>query len=270
MPETDRAFAGAIPDVYDALLVPLIFAPYAGDLADRVARLAPRAVLETAAGTGVVPRALAPRLAADARYVVTDLNPPMLERARARQPADARLAWQQADAMALPFPDASFDVVICQFGAMFLPDRVAGYAEARRVLRPGGRLLFSVWDGLSTNAFPATVVAAVAACFPDDPPSFIARIPHGYHDPVRIRADVVAAGFASVEIETVTRESVAPDAATVATAFCQGTPLRGEIEARGTPSLDEVTRRTSEAVVERFGSGRISGPIRAHVVTATK
>jgi ubiquinone/menaquinone biosynthesis C-methylase UbiE len=172
MAGTDRAFAGAIPEVYDALLVPLIFEPYAADLAERAALLDPRAVLEIAAGTGVVSRALAPRLAADARYVVTDLNPPMLERARARQPDDPRLDWRPADAMALPFPDASFDLVCCQFGVMFLPDRVAGYAEARRVLRPGGHFLFSAWDGLDSNAIPDAVSRAVAAFFPDDPPDF--------------------------------------------------------------------------------------------------
>jgi SAM-dependent methyltransferase len=270
MPETDRAFAGAIPDLYDTLLVPLIFEPYADDLAGRAARLRPRDVLETAAGTGVVPRALAPRLPAEARYTVTDLNQPMLDRARARQPEDARLVWRQADAMALPFPDASFELVLCQFGVMFLPDRVAGLAEARRVLRPGGRLLYSVWDSLATNALPETVAAAVAACFPDDPPDFLARVPHGYHDAARLRADAAAAGFASVALETVTRESVGPDAEAVAAAFCQGTPLRAEIAARGTPSLGEVTRRAARALAERHGSGRISGPIQAHVVMATK
>lgn len=270
MPEADHAFAGAIPDIYDTLLVPMIFAPYAADLAERITRLAPHAVLETAAGTGVVPRALAPRLAADATYVVTDLNPPMLERARAQQPEDARLVWQQADAMTLPFEDARFDVVCCQFGAMFLPDRVAGYAEAWRVLRPGGHFLFSAWDSLASNDFPEVVARAVADAFPDDPPTFVARLPHGYHDVARVRADVEAAGFAAVDIETVERESVAPGPREVAVAFCQGTPLRSEIEARREPPLDVVTHRAAGALAERFGAGPVTGRIQAHVVTARK
>lgn len=269
MPETDHAFAGAIPDIYDRLLVPLIFAPYAADLAERIARLDPRAVLETAAGTGIVPRALAPRLGGDATYVVTDLNQPMLDRARARQPEDVRIRWQQADAMALPFEDEHFDLVCCQFGAMFLPDRVAGYAQARRVLRPGGHFIFSVWDSLAANDFPDVVARALADAFPDDPPDFVARVPHGYHDTIRIRADVVAAGFAEVEIETVTRESIAASAEEVATAFCQGTPLRTEIEARHAP-LEPITRRAADALALRFGARPITGRIQAHVVTARK
>lgn len=270
MQATEHAFAGPVPGLYDTLLVPLIFAPYAADLADRVARLDPRAVLETAAGTGVVARALAPRLKPSASYTITDLSQPMLDRARSRQPEDDRLDWRQADAMALPFPDARFDVVLCQFGAMFLPDRVAGYAEARRVLRPGGHFIFSVWDSLATNAIPEAVLSAVADCFPDDPPTFLARLPHGYHDTGRIRADVEAAGFGSVAIETLAFESTAPDAETAAIAFCQGTPLRAEIEARRDPPPDEVTRRAARALAERFGTGRIGGPIQAHVVTAVK
>lgn len=270
MPELDRAFAGAIPDIYNSLLVPMIFAPYAADLAARVAGLSPSAILETAAGTGVVPRALAPLLGPQARYVITDLNPPMLERARSRQPADPRLVWQPADAMALPFEDESFDIVLCQFGVMFLPDRVAGYAEARRVLRPGGRFLFSTWDSLATNDFPDTVSRAVAEAYPDTPPRFVARIPHGYHDTGRIRADTLAAGFAAVDVETVRHDSVAESPMQVAVAYCQGTPLRSEIEARGTPALDAVTARAADALTARFGAGAVTGRIQAHLVTAQK
>lgn len=268
MPATDRAFSGAIPDIYDGLLVPMIFEPYAEDLAERVAGARPAAVLETAAGTGAVTRALAPRLAAEARYTVTDLNQPMLDRARSRQPAGARLEWRQADAMALPFADASFDVVCCQFGAMFLPDRVAGFREARRVLRPGGRLVFNVWDRLEENVFTDVAVAGVAELFPDDPPDFFRRLPHGYHDVARIRADLAAAGLGAVEIETLERESVAASPAIAAAGLCQGTPMRGEIEARG--SLEEATRRAEQALAAAFGPGPIRGKLQAHVVTAVR
>ena len=135
MSESDKVFAGSIPKLYDTLMVPLIFEAYAADLAELVAASSPGAVLETAAGSGVVARALAPRLKPDARYVVTDLNQPMLDYAATRQGPDSRIEWRQADALDLPFEDASFDVVCCQFGAMFFSNRVAGYAEARRVLQ---------------------------------------------------------------------------------------------------------------------------------------
>ena len=144
-------------------------------------------MLETAAGTGVLTRAMASRLAADVRIVATDLNQPMLDQAAAQQPADRRLTWQQADALALPFEDRSFDVVACQFGAMFFPDKVQGYREARRVLKPGGRFLFNVWDRIEDNEFADVVTEALAAIFPQDPPRFMARTPHGYHDAAKIR-----------------------------------------------------------------------------------
>jgi ubiquinone/menaquinone biosynthesis C-methylase UbiE len=154
MVASDKLFAGSVPEIYDRLLVPLIFESYALDLAGRLAEAGPRDVLETAAGTGVLTRALAARLPGEARIVATDLNQPMLDRATARQPSDGRIAWRQADALALPFPDEGFDAVACQFGAMFFPDKVRGYEEARRVLKPGGRFLFNVWDRISENESP--------------------------------------------------------------------------------------------------------------------
>ena len=129
MLETDKLFAGSIPENYDRHMVPLIFEPYAADLAGRAAAVSPTAVLETAAGSGVVTRALAPRLPHGASYVVTDLNQPMVDYAASRQPPDRRITWRQADALALPFDDATFDLVCCQFGAMFFP--IGSRATAR-------------------------------------------------------------------------------------------------------------------------------------------
>jgi ubiquinone/menaquinone biosynthesis C-methylase UbiE len=268
MAESDKLFAGSIPEVYDTLMVPLVFGAYAEDMAALVAASSPRAVLETAAGSGVVTRALAPRLGADARYVVTDLNQPMLDYAAGRQGPDSRIEWRQADALALPFGDASFDVVCCQFGAMFFPDRVAGYAEARRVLKSDGRFVFSVWDRIEHNAFADEVTNAVAALFPDDPPRFLARTPHGYHDVALIRDDLRRAGFASIEIDTREKVSRAPSAREPATAYCQGTPLRNEIEARDAGLLELATDRATEAIARRHGEGAVAGKIRAHVIVA--
>ncbi len=268
MAATDKQFAGAIPEIYDRLLVPLIFEPYARDLAERLTGFGPQEVLETAAGTGVLTRAMAARLPAHARLVATDLNPPMLDRAAARQAEDTRIVWKQADAMALPFTDREFDAVACQFGAMFFPDKVQGYREARRVLKPGGRFFFNVWDRISDNEFTEVVTDALAALFPDDPPRFMARIPHGYHDAERIRAELTAASFTDVIIETVTHVSRGSPHDTAA-AFCQGTPLRSEIEAREPDGLDKATARATEALARRFGTGAMEGRIQALVITAT-
>src|SRR3954451_2154680 len=202
MAQSDAAFAGSIPVVYDRYLGPLIFAPYGPDLADRVASGAAERVLETAAGTGILTRALAASLPAASEIVATDLNQPMLDFAAAT-PGVERVQWQRADATALPFPDHSFSAVACQFGAMFFPDRVTGYREALRVLRPDGRFVFSVWDRIEENEFADVVTEAVAALVPNDPTYFLARTAHGYHDVERIGAELAAAGFSRIDIETV-------------------------------------------------------------------
>jgi len=266
--DNDKVFAGSIPKLYDTLMVPLIFEGYAAGMAQLVAGFAPGAVLETAAGSGVVTRALAPRLGTGARYVVTDLNQPMLDHAASRQAPDSRIEWRQADALALPFEGASFDIVCCQFGAMFFPDRVAGYAEARRVLKPGGRLVFSVWDRIEDNAFADEVTQAVATVFPHDPPRFLARTPHGYHDVALIREDVRRAGFADIRIETQEKTSHASSARDAAIAYCQGTPLRNEIEARDASLLQTATDRAAEWITRRHGQGPVAGSIQAHVIVA--
>jgi ubiquinone/menaquinone biosynthesis C-methylase UbiE len=182
MARSDERFTGSIPEIYDRFMVPLIFEPYALDLAGRLAKTEPRDILETAAGTGVLTRAIASKLPAEMRIIATDLNQPMLDYAAARQPGDRRIAWRQADASMLPFEDATFDAVACQFGAMFFPDKIQAYREVRRVLRPGGHFIFNVWDRISENEFADVATQALALFFRNDPPRFLARTPHGYHN----------------------------------------------------------------------------------------
>lgn len=268
MLDTDKAFSGSIPENYDRYMVPLIFEPYAADLAQRAVSLSPAAVLEVAAGTGVVARALAPRLPRGARYVVTDLNQPMLDYAASRQASDDRITWRQADALALPFENAAFDLVCCQFGAMFFPDRSAAYREARRVLKPSGHLLFSVWDRIEENVFADDVTNALAEIFPDDPPRFLARTPHGYHDTALIRSELEGAGFSRVVIETRAEQSRASSPRIPAVAYCQGTLVRSEIEARQAGKLEFATDYATDAIAAKHGSGEVSAKIQAHVIIA--
>lgn len=270
MTDTDKVFTGSIPEIYDTYLVPLIFEKFAADMAKRIAKGQPLSVLETAAGSGVVTRALAPLLQADARYTVTDLNQPMLDRAASQQGEDPRILWQQADALALPFPDGHFDAVCCQFGVMFFPDRVAGYREALRVLKPGGVFVFNAWDRIEDNVFADIVTKAAGSVFPDDPPLFLARTPHGYHDPAAIRADVEAAGFSDTAIETIAETSQAQSHRDPAIAYCQGTPLRNELEQRDASRLAHVTDVAAAAIRTTFGEGPVSAKIQGHVVTALK
>lgn len=244
----DSAFVGSIPDVYERLLVPLIFAEPAAHLADTVAALDPTDVLETAAGTGVVTRALRQRLPA-VDIIATDLNTSMLDEARARS-GGTDVTWQQADAHRLDFADDSFDVVVTQFGVMFF-DRALAYAEVRRVLRPGGVFVFNVWGSLEDNEVPAVVAGAIAAAAPDSPPDFFRRTPYGYFQPERLVADLATAGFdAEVEVCRGTNRASALEAAT---ALSQGTPLRGEIEAHPGLDLDTATHAAATALRARFG-----------------
>ena len=263
----DRVFAGSIPKLYDTYMVPLIFEPYAADLAKRLASRKLSRVLELAAGTGVVTRALASALPESVSIVATDLNQAMLDEAAAVGTARA-VEWRQADAMKLPFADAAFDAVVCQFGVMFFPDKAKAFAETRRVLRPGGLFIFNVWDRIEENEFAHAVTAALASVFPKDPPRFLARTPHGYHDRRIIERDVANGGFASVpSIETVAARSRAPSPRVPAVAYCQGTPLRNEIEARDASRLGEATDVAAQAIAKRFGRGAVDGKIQAHIVT---
>ncbi|MFC5500925.1 class I SAM-dependent methyltransferase [Lysinimonas soli] len=268
MSSSDPAFSGSIPELYERLMVPMLFEPYARDLARRAREVAPASVLELAAGTGVVTRQLAEVLSPDAAIVATDLSQAMLDEAASREIARP-VEWVAADAMSLPFADASFDLVVCQFGVMFFPDKPTAFAEARRVLRPGGSLLFNVWDEVAANDFVAVVQAALAEFFPEDPPSFMAELPHGYHSADRIRRDLELGGFTRpVAIETRPDESRASSAEAAAIAYCQANPNRLQIERRG--SLDAATRHVTAALTARFGSGPIKGRMQALVVSTTR
>lgn len=265
-PDIDAVFAGSIPEVYDRYLVPLIFEPYAADLASRVAIRQPARVLELAAGTGVLTRQLARALAPDVSIVATDLNRPMLSQAAAIG-TSRPIMWRQADAMQLPFPDQAFDVVVCQFGVMFFPDKVQAFAEARRVLRSDGQFMFNVWDRSEHNEFADVVTWSLAGLFPNDPPRFLDRVPHGYHDLSMITQDLERGGFTRApEVTTLSARSRADSPRIPAVAYCQGTPLRNEIEARDPSRLAEATDIAAKAIASRFGSGKVDGKIQAHII----
>jgi SAM-dependent methyltransferase len=268
MSKDDKNFTGSIPDIYDEYLVPLIFEPYAADMAKRVADGNPEVVLETAAGSGVVTRALAPILSANARYVVTDLNQPMLDRAASQQPPSNQIEWLQADALQLPFQARSFDTVCCQFGVMFFPDKIAGFKEARRVLKDAGKFVFNVWDRIEENEFAQSVTATASRFFPDDPPVFLARTPHGYGNIDAIVSDLKAAGFGQVDAFKVSERSRAADPYIPALAYCQGTPLRNELEEREAGSLKKITDAAAADIRKTFGTGSVSGRIQGYVFVA--
>jgi len=265
---SDKVFSGSIAELYETHLVPLIFEVYAKDLARRLADTPASKILEIAAGTGVATRAIADELGPDVSIVATDLNQTMLDYGASVR-ADGNVDWRQADALALPFEDGSVDAVVCQFSVMFFPDRAKAYSEALRVLKPGGRFLFNVWDHIRENEFADVVTESLASVFPDDPPRFLARTPHGYWDVDVITSDLKMGGFTlTPDVETMDARSKASDPSIPAIAYCQGTPLRNEIEARDASLLTHATDVATAAVSERFGTGAVDGKIQGHIVSA--
>jgi ubiquinone/menaquinone biosynthesis C-methylase UbiE len=277
-PFVDADFNSSIPELYQACMVPMLFETYADDLTVRAVALlahgisAPDAgeqrVLEVAAGTGVVTRALAQSLPQSVGIVASDLNQSMLEQAKLI-PLARSVEWRQADAGALPFADHTFDLVVCQFGVMFFPDKVRAFAEVRRVLKPGGTFLFNSWDCIEQNAFAHTVSTALVSLFAESSPHFMARTPHGYYERNAIERDIKAGGFtAPIQFETLAKRSRATSPRAAAVAFCQGTPMRNEVLQRDPTLLGEATEIAARALAEKFGTDAIDGAMQAHVVTA--
>ncbi len=268
--ETDAVFSGSVPEFYERYLVPLIFREYADDLTRRVHRLSPTDVLEVAAGTGVVTRVLADTLDRSVAIIASDLNEAMIDHARSVG-TSRPVQWRRADVMDLPFADESFDAVVCQFSVMFFPDRARAMGEVCRVLRPGGAFVFNVWDCIENNELADEVTDAVGTLFPEDPPRFLARTPHGYHEPAQIQADVAAGGFSTpADFDVLECRGRAATSDIPAIAYCQGTPLRDEIEARDAGRVGEATAVATAALTERFGATGLDTRIRGFVITATK
>ncbi|HUP87360.1 MAG TPA: class I SAM-dependent methyltransferase [Acidimicrobiales bacterium] len=257
------AWVDSMPSAYERWLVPALFQPFAVDLARRVAALHPRRVLELAAGSGALTRELLAALPDGTEVMATDLNDAMVDLGRAQAPG---ATWRQADAMALPFDAGQFDVVACQFGAMFFPDKPAAFAESRRVLDADGSFVQNVWGPLERHAFEASLVRALGAVFPEDPPTFMQTGPHGYADLALVTADLHEGGFDDVVSEALTLEGHGESAAGLAEGYCLGSPLRFEIERRA--ALDVTLTRVAEAMTNDLGDGDVAGSMVAHVLVA--
>lgn len=249
----DASFIGNIPEHYDRGLGPVIFVDYAADLARRTAACNPARVLEIAAGTGIVTRRLRDLLPAAATLTATDLNPPMLELARNKFQPGESVDFRQADATGLPFPDAGFDAVVCQFGLMFFPDKDKAYREAHRVLAPGGHYLFNVWDAHRHNPFGRIAHEVTASCFPADPPQFY-KVPFSYHQMDAIKEALLDAGFTDIEIAVLEIEKEVPDITLFAQGIVYGNPLIDQIRARGGVDPERIVDVVAQAMRAEFGA----------------
>ncbi|HET6535671.1 MAG TPA: class I SAM-dependent methyltransferase [Sphingomicrobium sp.] len=268
MKDQELRFAGSVPARYDELMVPIFFRPYAEELVRRARMLGSTIILETAAGTGAVTQALHQAMP-ECEIIATDLNQPMLDVA-ARRVTSENVRFVQADAQALPFDDAIFDLVVCQFGSMFFPDKVRGHSEARRVLHDGGRYMLAIWDRIEHNPVTEVAQQVLVDCFPDNPPLFMREGPFGYSDPAAIELDLHAAGFGRVEIDTVELRSRSPSAHDAAMALCYGTPMGTELDDRAPGSLERVFPLVEQALRQFEGPSGIDAPMSSHIVTAVK
>jgi SAM-dependent methyltransferase len=261
---SDAGFVGNIPRHYDEGLGPIIFVDAAAEMARRVAALTPRRVLETAAGTGIVTRALRDALPVDTELVATDLNLPMLDVARTRFQASEQVRFDVADATALPLADDSFDALVCQFGVMFFPDKDKGYREARRVLVPGGHYLFSVWDSHKHNPIGRISQGVVESFFPDDPPQF-QRVPFSYpFEP--IKDSLIEAGFEEIGVSVWRMTKPLRDPGLLARGIVLGSPLYDQVISRGNVPPETIMGTLTEAFAEAFS---VSGvPLQALMISA--
>jgi SAM-dependent methyltransferase len=263
------AFVGSIPATYHRYLGPLIFEDYAADLTRRLAARPNERILELACGTGIVTRRLAGSLPPGATLTATDLNEAMLSEARQIAGENHRVNFRQADACAIPFEDASFDAIACQYGVMFFPDKPLAMREARRVLKPGGRYIFNVWDSLEHNPIPRIVHETAAGMFPHNPAKFLGQTPYGWSDVGEIERTVRAGGFTNFTAETIELPSAAPTAEDAARGFIEGTPLLGELKERGMTDTTHIVQAAVRALGDRFGDRPCRATMRAIVITAS-
>ena len=269
MKKSDAAFTSSIAANYEEYLLPLLFTPYANDLAGRLRVPTGATLLEIAAGTGALTRIIAEQLPADVAILATDINDGMLDIAT-QVTRKKNVQFRQADAMQLPFADASFDAIVCQFGVMFFPDKVTAYKEALRVLKPGGTFLLNAWDRLENNLVAFEICQAVRQAAALAAPTFLERGPYAYFDPLEIHAHLKSAGFPDVQHETVQKNGHAASPRHAVLGFCEGSPLQTDLYERGEAVASRCVQEAIAALEKRFGIGPFDAEMSAHVFVATK
>jgi ubiquinone/menaquinone biosynthesis C-methylase UbiE len=268
MPGDASEYIGNIPQHYDRNLGPLLFVDYAADISRRVAACSPQRVLEIAAGTGIATRQLRNFLPASVRLTATDLNPPMLEIARAKFLPDESVEFQQADATVLPFADGRFDAIVCQFGVMFFPDKDKSYREVLRVLSPGGHYLFNVWDSHRHNPVGRVAHDVIGSFFPADPPQF-QSVPFAYRfEP--IKDSLIDAGFTNISAAVVQLQKEVSDLTLLAGGLVYGSPIIDQVRRRGGVDAEQIIDAIVREYRNEFGNDPANIPLQAIVFSAEK
>ena len=269
MSEQDITFSGSVPANYDRYLGPMLFQPYAEDLAERLQVRPGGSVLEHACGTGILSRVLRSKLGPTVKLMATDLNEPMLQNAMRKLRVEELVQWQVVDATSLPFADATYDAVVCQFGLMFVPDKRAAVRETYRVLKPGGSFLFNVWDAMEHNELAKIAHETIASFFDRDPPKFY-EVPFGYHDRVEIEKLMRQEGFHAIQVSVVPKESKINQAEEAAKGLIEGNPVVLEIVERDPSLVRKIIDALTAAIKSRFGNSSVRAPMRAIIVQAQR
>ena len=262
-------FSATIARTYDEVQGPIYFEPYAIETAARVAKLNPQKVLETACGTGRVTNHLRQVLSPHASLIATDISTDMMDIAKEKLASVENITWMEADALHLPFDDEGFDVVVCQFGAMFFPDKEKGFNEAWRVLKSGGTYILTTWEKLDKNEIPAAGRKVMREFFDNSPPANM-NLAFGMNDKEEIRNLLSACRFSNIQMENVVKDSIAESASDLARAIVEGSLIRNFIMEKDPSALPVLKEKTEIAIREKCGDHPVRGKMEAIYIIAQK
>ena len=268
MSDNAAEFTGDIPTHYDTGLGPNLFTDFGDRLTGAACDGPATKVIELAAGTGIVSRKLRDSLRRESSLLVTDLNAPMLEVARRKFARGENVDFAVADAMELAFEDSEFDLMVCQFGVMFFPDKVASFREAARVLKPGGRYVFNVFSAMQENPYSQIAYCIPAQFFSGEPPGFY-KVPFHYGNPDVVRKDLAAAGWRDVTHETIRLRKKIASPEDFARGLVYGNPLIDEIRSRGGVDPETVAAAVLRALHVTFGPTGMTMPLEATMFTCS-
>ena len=261
-------FSGSIPHHYEQYLGPMFFEPYAIEVSKRIDPSSVHIVLEIASGTGRVTRHLRERIPGTSKLIASDISQDMLSVAKEKL-RNLDIDWQIIDAQQLPFNDNSIDLVVCCFGYMFVPDKPKAFAEAYRVLKPGGMLLFTTWNKLELNAASYTYRTA-AKKYLQDPLSESYNLPFSMNDERAISSILQNAGFSKITIESVNKVSISQTAKEAANGLAQGGSIYNEIMKRNPAWIEEIKSIVEKKLAENFGAAPMIAPMSAVISQAWK
>lgn len=265
--EANAAFAGAIPDKYDQYLGPLLFEPYALDMVSGMKKEGVSSVLELACGTGRVTQYLPKHFGPGVSITATDLNPDMIAVATRKIKDDIK--WRPADMQELPFAADSFDLALCQYGLMFVPDKAKAIREVARVLKKGSVFHFNTWDKIENNGIPRISRQIVTEFFNGTPPNFY-FVPFSMFDPEAIKKLMLENGFSKVEISLIKKEGISNTALEAATGMIEGNPVAKEIRDKDPNAVPDVIEKVRKEIAIQYGDNPVRCPLQAWVGKAVK